>query len=95
MASVSPHIAQADNTAAEQDFFAQIYQIGPLNLTGPRLLELGYQACGVRRSGGSSFDARESLWDSLLAQGVLSSNAVLGSLVHVAVDTLCPEVGYP
>ncbi len=28
-------------------------------------------------------------------QGVMSSNAEVGSLVHAAVDTLCPEVGYP
>jgi hypothetical protein len=49
----------------------------------------------VRRSGLSTGDANVSLWKTLEGQGMLASNAEIGSLVHVAVDTLCPEVGYP
>lgn len=60
-----------------------------------RLIELGNLACSARRSGMSSDDARMILWDNLKASGVTSSNAETGTLVHVAVDNLCPEVGYP
>jgi Protein of unknown function (DUF732) len=81
--------------ADEQGFFSQIYLIAHPSLTGPRLLELGYQTCSVRRSGQSTDDAKVAVWQSLNAQGVVSSNAEIGSLVHVAIDTLCPEVGYP
>jgi len=87
----SPAVAHAD----EQAFMSQVYLYAHPSLTGPRLLDLGYQACRVRRDGGSTDAAKETLWKTLSAEGVLSSNAEIGSLVHVAVDTLCPEVGYP
>lgn len=86
----TPH-ARAD----DQAFFSQINLYGHPSVTQSRLLELGYQACGVRRSGQDSDAAKAALSQSLTAQGVVSSNAEIGTLVHVAVDTLCPEVGYP
>lgn len=79
----------------EQDFFSQVYLTAHPSVTGPRLLELGNKTCSVRRAGGSTDDAKVAVWRSLNAQGVVSSNAEMGSLVHVAIDTLCPEVGYP
>jgi hypothetical protein len=81
--------------ANEQDFFGQVYLYAHPSVTGARLLELGYQACSIRRSGQSTDAAKVAVWNSLQAQGVLPSMAEVGSLVHVAVDTLCPEVGYP
>jgi hypothetical protein len=87
--------AASANTAEEQQFMSEVYPYAHPSLTGPRLLQLGYQSCGDRRSGLSSRDARDNLWLTLSRQGVLASNAELGSLVHVAMDTLCPEVGYP
>jgi hypothetical protein len=83
------------SAADEQGFFSQVYLTAHPPVTGPRLLELGYQTCSVRRSGQSTDDAKVAVWKSLEAQGVVASNAEIGSLVHVAVDTLCPEVGYP
>jgi hypothetical protein len=91
-------VAGADSytsTAAEQNFYSQVYLYAHPSLTDARLLELGYQACAVRRSGLSTGNAKVSLWKTLEGQGMLASNAEIGSLVHVAVDTLCPEVGYP
>lgn len=87
----SPAVAHAD----EQAFMSQVYLYAHPSLTGPRLLDLGYQACRVRREGRSTDAAKVALWKTLSADGILSSNAEIGSLVHVAIDTLCPEVGYP
>lgn len=91
LSSMTAPRARAD----EQDFLSQVYLYGHPSVTQSRLLELGYQACSVRRSGQDSDAAKAALYRSLNAQGVVSSNAEIGSLVHVAVDTLCPEVGYP
>jgi hypothetical protein len=49
----------------------------------------------VRRSGMSTDDAKNAVWDSLDKQAVVTGNDEVGNPVHVAVDTLCPEVGYP
>ncbi|AFP37703.1 DUF732 domain-containing protein [Mycolicibacterium smegmatis] len=87
----SPAVAHAD----EQAFMSQVYLYAHPSLTGPRLLDLGYQACRVRREGRSTDAAKVAVWQTLSADGILSSNAEIGSLVHVAIDTLCPEVGYP
>lgn len=84
-------VARAD----DQAFLSQVYLYAHPSLTGPRLLELGHRACSVRRAGQTTDAAKNELYKTLAAQGVLSSNAEIGSLVHVAVDTLCPEVGYP
>ena len=86
-------LAQA--TPAEQDFFSQVYLYAHPSVTDARLLQLGYQACSTLRSGQTVDAAKTTVYDSLDSQGVVSSNAEMGSLVHVAVDTLCPEVGYP
>ncbi len=84
----------ADGTSAGQNFLSAAAPYRP-PVTDQRLLELGYQACSVRRAGGSSDEAKSALWRSLSDQGIISPQVVVGSLVHVAVDTLCPEVGYP
>lgn len=84
-------------TLVEQRYLTEVDQY----LTRPRppdpfVLQTGYQACQVRRSGGSSDDAKVAVWKTWAASGLgPASGAVVGSLVHVAVDNLCPEVGYP
>jgi Protein of unknown function (DUF732) len=65
------------------------------NVSSDRLIELGNLACSARRSGVSTDAARMVLWQNLKDSGVVSNNAETGTLVHVAVDILCPEVGYP
>jgi hypothetical protein len=87
--------SRAEPSSAEQRYLADLYQYVHPSVTAPRLVELGNLACSVRRSGASSDDAREAVWQNLNAAGVVSSNAEMGTLVHVAVDNLCPEVGYP
>ncbi|CDQ43181.1 DUF732 domain-containing protein [Mycolicibacterium neoaurum] len=87
----NPAIASAD----EQAFISQIYLTAHPSVKVQSLLEFGHLACSVRHSGKSSDEAKIVIWESLDAQGVVSSMAEMGSLVHVAVDTLCPEVGYP
>jgi hypothetical protein len=79
----------------EQGFFQQIYQVGHPNVSASQLLKLGYQTCDIRLGGGSTDDAKASLFRVLDTQGLFSSNAEVGTLVHVAINTLCPEVGYP
>lgn len=87
--------SQAEPNSAEQRFLADLYQYVHPSVTALRLVELGMVACAVRTDGGSSYDARDAVWRNLNAAGVVSSNAEMGTLVHVAVDHLCPEVGYP
>ena len=85
------------NTPAERQFLAEAdqYLLRP-RPTDKLVLELGYQACAVRRSGGSSDDAKVAIWNTWDSSGIRSAAGVeVGSLVHVAVDNLCPEVGYP
>jgi hypothetical protein len=65
------------------------------NVSSDRLIELGNLACTARRSGVSSDDARMVLWQNLNDSGLVSNNAEAGTLVHIAIKNLCPEVGYP
>lgn len=63
---------------------------------GPdRLVELGNLACSARRRGMSSDDASMAVWEELKGSGLVSNMAETGTIVSVAVENLCPEVGYP
>lgn len=85
------------DTPAERNFLAEADQY----LQRPRptdvvILQLGRQACQVRRNGGSSDAAKAAIWRAWDAtESRPAVGAEVGSLVHVAVDNLCPEVGYP
>jgi hypothetical protein len=98
--SLAPPVAVAEpygNTAAEQQYLAEAdqYLLRP-RPTDKVVLELGYRACSVRRIGGSSDDAKVAIWNAWDTYGMRpAAGAEVGSLVHVAVDNLCPEVGYP
>ncbi len=84
-------------TAVEQRYLTDVDQY----LTRPRppdpfVLQLGYQACQVRRGGGSSDEAKVAVWKTWASSGLgLPSGAVVGSLIHVAVDNLCPRGRLP
>lgn len=82
------------STDAERRFLAEVdqYLLRP-RLTDVVILKLGQQACAVRRSGGSSDDAKAALWLGEFGEDL--NGAEVGSIVHVAMDNLCPEVGYP
>jgi hypothetical protein len=79
----------------DANFLNAVYPYAHPQVSPQNLVRLGHQACAVRRAGGNTGDAKVSVSQTLWAQGVMSSNAEVGSLVHAAVDTLCPEVGYP
>lgn len=97
VAAASAIAAPYGDTPAERQFLAEVDQY----LLRPRptdvvVLKAGKQACQVRRSGGSSDDAKRLIWDTLEDGGSRRfGGAEVGSVVHVAVDNLCPEVGYP
>ena len=84
------------DTPAERQYLAEAdrYMQRP-RPTDVVVLRVGKQACQVRRSGGTSDDAKAEIWKTFDQYGITMSGAEVGSLVHVAVDNLCPEVGYP
>jgi Protein of unknown function (DUF732) len=84
------------DTPAERQYLAEAdqYMQRP-RPTDVAVLRVGKQACQVRRSGGTSDDAKAEIWKTFDQYGISMSGAEVGSLVHVAVDNLCPEVGYP
>lgn len=82
-------------TPAEQRYLADLYQYVHPPVTDARLVELGNLTCSARRGGSSTDDAKVAVWRNLDASGVSTSNAEIGTLVHEAIDYLCPEVGYP
>ena len=81
----------------EREYLAQVDQY--LRLPRPTdvvMLNIGKQVCQVRRNGGSSDDAKRIIWDALEdGSSRHFAGAEVGSIVHVAVNNLCPEVGYP
>lgn len=85
------------DTPADRQFLAEADQYLPRpRPTDVLVLKLGRHACQIRRSGGTSDDAKVAIWNTWNAAGIgPTSGAVVGSLVHVAVDNLCPEAGYP
>lgn len=89
--------AQADPgfSSAEQRYLSNLRQYAHPSVTDARLVELGNLTCSVRHHGSSTDEAKGAVARNLDASGVFSSNAAIGTLVHIAIDNLCPEVGYP
>ena len=83
-------------TAEEQQFINDLNQyIPPPRLIDQTFLKLGYQACGLMRSGQSPDYAKAAVWQTYDSYGYLPlAGAQVGSLVHVAADHLCPDVDY-
>ena len=95
--TASPVAAEPYGTPIEEHFLdeANQYLMIPKPIDSV-VLKLGYDACQARRSGLSSDEARLVLWDTWTELGMRpTSLAELGSIVHVAVENLCSEVGYP
>jgi hypothetical protein len=87
--------AEPSFSPTEQQFLTDLSQYVRPSVTPARLVELGNLTCTVRRNGGSTDDAKRAVSQSLDRQSVVSSNADVGTLVHEAVDYICPQVGYP
>lgn len=86
------------NSPVEQQFLTATHQyLGVPRPPDGFILQLGRQVCQIRHDGGSSDDAEVAIWNTWNASGlgVIPSGAETGSLVHSAIDNLCPEVGYP
>lgn len=81
--------------AADANFLTEVYQHAHPQVSPQLLTNLGHQVCAVRRAGGDNGDAKVAISKTLWAQGFDAIGAEVGSLTHDAVDTLCPEVGYP
>jgi hypothetical protein len=92
---MAPARADPNFTPAEQQFLNDLSRYVHPSVAPARLVELGNLTCTVRRNGGSTDDAKRAVSQSLDRQGVVSSNADIGTLVHEAVDYVCPQVGYP
>jgi len=88
-------LAQAAPSDAEANFLTEVYQYAHPQVSPQLLIQLGHQTCAVRRAGGSNGDAKVAISKTLWSQGFDAIGAEVGSLTHNAVDTLCPEVGYP
>lgn len=95
IAPATPAHANPGTYSAEQNYYQTVYTHARPAVSWPRLLDLGYLTCGLRTNGATTNHAKEYVWIALRNQGVTSSNAEIGSLVHTAIKTLCPEVGYP
>jgi hypothetical protein len=86
----------AEATPAEESYYQELFQVAHPMVNESLLLYLGEQTCTVRRSGQSTDAAKVAVYNTTQAKGgVIPSNAEVGTLVHVAIDNLCPEVGYP
>lgn len=84
------------NTPAEQQYLIEASTLFALRHPDKPILDVGYQACSIRRNGMSSDQAKVAVSKTLAGTyGMNVPGVVAGSLVHMAVDNLCPEVGYP
>lgn len=84
------------DTPAEQRYVLQVDDLFALRHPDKPILDVGDLACTVRRSGMSSDQAKVAVSNKLRnTYGMVVPGAVAGSIVHIAVDNLCSEVGYP
>jgi Protein of unknown function (DUF732) len=61
-------------------------------LTPAGLVRMGHQACSDIAGGVSPDVEKDQLGTSLMNQGVAASRAEMGTLVHFALQDLCPNV---
>jgi hypothetical protein len=62
------------------------------SLTPPALIKLGHQACSAIAGGVSPDVEKDRLDTSLSDQGVAAFRAEVGTLIHFALQDLCPNV---
>lgn len=88
-------VAAAPPAAADDNQFLSDLLVGNMahpSLTSPALVKLGHQAC-TDIAGGVSPDLEKGrLGTQLSNQGIASSNAEVGTLIHFALRDLCPNV---
>ncbi len=78
-----------------QRYLSELNGLVHPNVSSDRLVELGSLACSARGAGASSDEASMTVWQNLADSGVISNKAETGTLVHAAVDSMCPGFGYP
>lgn len=94
--AVTP-VAAADPgfTTAENQFLSHLYAPGPVAhppVNSQGLVSMGWQACTDISNGMSPDDAKYKLQGDLRNEGILDSEADVGTLVHFALRDLCPNV---
>jgi hypothetical protein len=85
--------ADPDLTSSENQFFLDLQSpMAHPPLLLPALVKMGHQACSDISSGVSPDVEKGNLQMGLLNQGINTSNADVGTLVHFALRDLCPDV---
>ena len=83
-------------SASPSSYLLALSQLAHPAVSNDVLLFAGQQACSTLQGVRSSDYAKQAVYYSILNRtGVIPSMAEAGTIVHVAVDHLCPEVGYP
>ncbi|OBJ97956.1 hypothetical protein A9W96_18880 [Mycobacterium sp. 1245852.3] len=88
-------VAAAPPAAADDNQFLSDLLVGNMahpSLTPPALVKLGHQACADIAAGVSPDLEKGHLGTQLMSQGIASSNAEVGTLIHFALRDLCPNV---
>lgn len=88
-------VAAASPAAADENQFLSDLLTGDMahpSLTPPALVKMGHQACSDIAGGVSPDFEKGQLGTQLSNQGVASSNAEVGTLIHFALRDLCPNV---
>lgn len=62
------------------------------SLTPPALVKMGHQACSDIGGGVSPAFEKGQLGTQLSNQGIASSNAEVGTVIHFTLRDLCPNV---
>ncbi|MUL48214.1 DUF732 domain-containing protein [Mycobacterium sp. CBMA293] len=88
--------AAADPGAVSPDqrFLADImsYMIPPW--PGDETMQLGHRVCTDMATGVTADTERDKLVNGLLLRNIQASNAAVGTMVHFAVQDLCPQIPY-
>jgi hypothetical protein len=82
------------SVAPDQRFLADVmsYMIPPW--PSDETTQLGHRVCADMAKGVSADAERNTLVMDLLRQGIQASNAQVGTMVHLAVQDLCPQIPY-
>jgi hypothetical protein len=87
-------LADPGAVSPDQRFLADImsYMIPPW--PGGETSQLGHRVCADMATGVTADAERNAIVDDLLRRNILASNADVGTMVHFAVQDLCPQIPY-
>lgn len=87
-------LADPGTVSPDQHFLADImsYMIPPW--PGGETSQLGHRVCTDMATGVTADAERNAIVDDLFRRNILASNADVGTMVHFAVQDLCPQIPY-